>query len=337
MSEQVDRKKEKKEKKVEVSPASTPTPRLTRRSFLRSAGAIVAAATTGTAVTSCDSSVESVQSMLSPGQPALPSDPTIITTAPTAVGGPETEFYICRSGDGQPRALEFFRPHEARTVEAITARILPGTPDDPGAREAGVTNYIDCVLSSGLGFGEPTFREPPFAMGYAEDAPPTQEELDSNFSGIWLPNEQLERYGYQSVLTPREAYRIGLTALDRYANNRFGSNFVDLGEGDQDLVVEALATGEADGFDDPSADAFFETLREHTIEGMFSDPIYGGNHELAGWRLVGYPGAQRGYTPQEMMSEGIQREPQSLINLHHYHPGQTDERNVLLPVQGSDR
>ena len=308
--------------------------KLSRRLFLRSAGAMVAVATTGAAATSC---ANPLPQLTTPAQPAMPADPTIITTAPTARGGPTTPIQLYPALDGQPKPLEFFRPQEARTVEAITARILPGTPDDPGAREAGVVYYIDGVLSSGLGFGEPTFRQPPYALGYDEEAPPTAEELESSFGVVWLPNDQLERYGYQSVLTPREVYRVGLAALDRYSNSRFGSSFVDLSEEDQDAIVEALATDEADGFDDPSAESFFETLREHTIEGMFSDPIYGGNRNLVGWRLVGYPGSQRGYTVQEMKTEGYRREPQSLVNLHHYHPGHTDEPNVLLPVQGSER
>ena len=35
---------------------------------------------------------------------------------------------------------------------------------------------------------------------------------------------------------------------------------------------------------------FFQLLRAHTVEGMFSDPMHGGNAGLIGWQLVGYPG-----------------------------------------------
>lgn len=305
-----------------------------RRLFLRGAGALVAVATTGTAAASC--ATNPLQQLTAPAQPLLPADPNSITTMPTALGGPNTAIHLYPELGGENRPMEFFRPHEVRTVEAITARILPGTPDDPGAREAGVVYYIDGVLSSGLGYGEPTFRQPPYALGYDEESPPTAAELDSAYGVVWLPSDQLERYGYQSVLTPREVYRVGLAALDRYSNSEFGSNFVDLSEEQQDTIVEALANDEAEGFDDPSAETFFELLREHTIEGMFSDPIYGGNRNLVGWRLVGFPGSQRGYTVQEMKTEGYRREPQGLSDLHQYHPGQTNEPNVLLPIQGSE-
>lgn len=52
--------------------------------------------------------------------------------------------------------LKTFPPHEARIVEALTACLLPGTPDVPGAREAGVVNYIDNMLAFQQGFVEKT-------------------------------------------------------------------------------------------------------------------------------------------------------------------------------------
>ena len=36
--------------------------------------------------------------------------------------------------------------------------------------------------------------------------------------------------------------------------------------------------------------AFWTTLYQSVMEGMFSDPIYGGNRNKAGWRLIGFPG-----------------------------------------------
>jgi gluconate 2-dehydrogenase gamma chain len=36
---------------------------------------------------------------------------------------------------------------------------------------------------------------------------------------------------------------------------------------------------------------------------MFADPIYGGNKDFAGWRLVGFPGAHPAFTPADMQSK----------------------------------
>jgi gluconate 2-dehydrogenase gamma chain len=41
-------------------------------------------------------------------------------------------------------------------------------------------------------------------------------------------------------------------------------------------------------------------IREHTVEGYFCDPVYGGNRGAVGWKLVGFPGAHWGYTAEQM-------------------------------------
>mgnify|MGYP006391308779 CR=1 FL=1 len=40
---------------------------------------------------------------------------------------------------------------------------------------------------------------------------------------------------------------------------------------------------------------FFETLLANTIEGWFADPAYGGNRDMAGWKMIGFPGARYDY------------------------------------------
>src|SRR5712691_5031524 len=41
----------------------------------------------------------------------------------------------------------FFNHDDAATIGAFTERLMPGTPDKPGASDAGVLNYIDLALS----------------------------------------------------------------------------------------------------------------------------------------------------------------------------------------------
>lgn len=261
--------------------------------------------------------------------------------------------------------LNFFTLHEAQTVEAITARILPGTPDDPGAREARVVVYIDKLLSYDQGFAEPIYRLAPYAETYEGDSP-SGTATSEVYQVIWVQQDQLPRYGYQSALNAREIYRVGLRALDVYANARFGSDFIDLSEAQQDQIVgemaedddaqagasqpaqdaESGANGSGEGgeqssqnqisnfFTEPSATSFFEMLHEHTIQGMFCDPVYGGNRNMVGWKLINYPGAQRAYTEREMQTEAIQREPQSIVNLPHFHPGQPAGGQTVIPVSG---
>src|SRR5216683_3345880 len=40
---------------------------------------------------------------------------------------------------------------------------------------------------------------------------------------------------------------------------------------------------------------FFSLLRTNTIEGMFCDPMHGGNADMIGWQLIGFPGPRMGY------------------------------------------
>ncbi|MBK8020794.1 MAG: gluconate 2-dehydrogenase subunit 3 family protein [Chloroflexi bacterium] len=292
---------------------------VTRRTFLR--GVLIAAASIPVVASGCDLTAESPAPAVEP--PPLPR----------ALQYPEVPL----PPDDIPisRLLQSLQPHEARTVEALTARLVPGTPEDPGAREAGVVWYIDNMLAFSEGFTEATYRQPPFAEVYEGENPPE----DNPFEVVWVAGDQIERYGYQSILSPRETYRIGLRAVDQYAQKRFGSNFIALGEGDQDAIIQDMLDNKADTFGESfSSESFFHVLRRHTSEGMFSDPVYGGNQGMVGWMLVGYPGAQRAYTPQDVLTETQSfRQPQSLVHMSHFNPGQALEENVVfLPVSGSD-
>ena len=153
-------------------------------------------------------------------------------------------------GDGHGA---FLNHDGAATIAAFTERLMPGAPGKPGARDAGVLNYIDLAL----------------AGAYAD---------------------------------LQDFYRRGLAQLDQYCRKTYHSSFVQLDAARADEVIAALEEGKAGGFTWPSAQAFFNTIRTHTMEGMFADPLYGGNNDFAGWRLVGFPGAQAIFTPADMQS-----------------------------------
>ena len=235
-----------------------------------------------------------------------------------------------------PGTLGFFTPAEAITVEALTATLLPGTPEDPGAREAGVVFYIDGLLWYDRGFGTRTYYRPPFAMAYEGASPPTFRNF-TNTEILWIPKDMMSRFGWQSILTPREFYRMGIMAVNNYANSNYGANYAELSEEQQEEIMTALAEDEMDPIGGLDSSQFFEMLRDHTIEGMFGDPVYRGNRDLVGWRLIGYPGAQRAYTPIDMKDEAYftKREPQSIAMLHPFNPGEAAHPNVILPVSGS--
>lgn len=101
----------------------------------------------------------------------------------------------------------------------------------------------------------------------------------------------------------QDFYRRGLAALDAYCRLTHNASFSRLDAAKQDEVIAALAQGKATGFTWPTQQTFFNTLRTHTMEGMFADPVYGGNKDFAGWKLVGFPGTQPLYSAQDMSSK----------------------------------
>lgn len=234
----------------------------------------------------------------------------------TPVATPEVETPPDTSQSGPERPAAFFNLHEAETVDALVSRILPGSADDPGAHEAGVVFYIDRALGgTNLGYTLKTYTQGPFLVTAEEPVSVEAASSRDIYDYVIVAAEQASRYGYQSILTPQEVYRRGLDFVDAYAQSQFQKNFVDLDAEQQDSILTDMEADKATDFQGPSGKAFFTQLRNDTIEGMFSDPMYGGNRNLVGWKLIGYPGAQRTYTPDDMKNPNFRRDPQSLAQL----------------------
>ena len=89
----------------------------------------------------------------------------------------------------------------------------------------------------------------------------------------------------------RDVYRAGLAAVDAYARTSKGAAFAQLSPQNQDAVLTDLERNTASGFTTGSA-AFFNVVLNHTIQGTFCDPYYGGNDRFVGWDLIGYPGVR---------------------------------------------
>jgi len=96
------------------------------------------------------------------------------------------------------------------------------------------------------------------------------------------------------------AYREGLRTVGAHAREAFGGKVHDMPLVSQDQIMSALAADQLPGFAPGEAVAFFSMVWAHTMEGMFCDPAYGGNRNAVGWRLIGFPGAQYGYSAEDM-------------------------------------
>jgi gluconate 2-dehydrogenase gamma chain len=87
-------------------------------------------------------------------------------------------------------------------------------------------------------------------------------------------------------------YQVGLAALDAAAGS---DGFAALDDGKRD---DLLTQAESDELADIPP-GFFALLLEHTRQGMFGDPIYGGNRDFVGWDLIRYPGIKLVWTEEE--------------------------------------
>jgi gluconate 2-dehydrogenase gamma chain len=96
----------------------------------------------------------------------------------------------------------------------------------------------------------------------------------------------------------RASYSDGLAAVDAYARSRFGAALADLAPAQQDAVVRDMEQNVATGFPGGSR-TFFELVREHCLQGMFGDPVHGGNEDFIGWDLVGFPGVKLSFAAAE--------------------------------------
>lgn len=176
-------------------------------------------------------------------------------------------------------AFRFLSAGEARFLDAALARLIPADDLGPGAREADVTSFIDQRLAGGFGAHARQYRAGPWADGTPEQ-------------------------GWQSPLTPREVYRYGIAETDAHCVAQHGAAFHRLAASAQDALLQALERGQV-ALPSLASTLFFELLWRHAQEGFFADPRHGGNRDMVGWRLIGFPGVAASAYPAAMAQFGV--------------------------------
>ena len=168
-------------------------------------------------------------------------------------------------------AYLFFTPAEVAFINAAVGRLIPSDPVGPGGVEAGVTFFLDRQLAGKFGQGDHFYLGGPWPKGTAEQ-------------------------GYQSRFNPAQLYRAAIAAIGKYVGKAFGAGaFSGLLAEHQDKVLKGLESGAISLEDGVDSKSFFAMLLQNTKEGYFSDPIYGGNKDMAAWKMIGFPGAHYDY------------------------------------------
>jgi gluconate 2-dehydrogenase gamma chain len=160
----------------------------------------------------------------------------------------------------------FLNLDEAAFVEALVDHMVPADELTPKGTDLGINIYIDRALAGAWGKGDRLYMQGPWKPG--------------------VPSQ-----GYQLPLTPAQLYRAGIEAINAHCRKAYGKSFDGLSEQQREEVLVGLSTGKIAFESGLPARVFWTTLYQTVMEGMFSDPIYGGNRDKAGWRLIGFPGA----------------------------------------------
>lgn len=175
----------------------------------------------------------------------------------------------------------FFSPHEWKTVEALSARIIP-TDHDPGAKEARVVVFIDRYLS-GINY---VFASAD-GSGFLE--------MDGKHAHSWRAR----------IAELQQVYRAGIVDVDAVSQTTYGRKFVELDAESQDAVMVKISgkpkpaavnlgtTEPSTTFFQFSSDdglPFWPALCLHVKQGFYADPVYGGNKDRMAWKMIEFDG-----------------------------------------------
>jgi gluconate 2-dehydrogenase gamma chain len=160
----------------------------------------------------------------------------------------------------------FLNTEEAAFSETLVDHMVPADELTAKGTDIGLAVYIDRALASAWGKGDRLYMQGPWKLG--------------------APSQ-----GYQLPLTPAQLYRAGIEATNAHCTKTYGKSFDRITEAQREEVLLGLSRNTIT-FDSglPVRD-FWNVLYATVMEGMFSDPIYGGNRDKAGWKMLGFPGA----------------------------------------------
>jgi gluconate 2-dehydrogenase gamma chain len=179
---------------------------------------------------------------------------------------------------------------EVAFFSATSDTMIPKDELSPSGSECGVPSFIDRQLASAFGAGARMYRAGPYHQGTPEQ-------------------------GYQLPLTPRDFFAAGVEATNVWSRKTYGKTFDRLAPEQRIATLKEMEQGKAQ-FENFDSRLFFQRLLAITMEGFFSDPIYGGNRGKASWRMLGFPGLPATYADklEQYRNKRYVAEPQSIAD-----------------------
>lgn len=205
-------------------------------------------------------------------------------------GTPAAEAAPPQAAEASPETWLVLTAEEVAFFSATADTMIPADALSPSGTACGIPVFIDRQLASAWGAGARMYRVGPFVQGTPEQ-------------------------GYQLPLTPRDFFAAGVQATNAWSRRTYGKTFDHLTPDQRIEALTAMEQGKA-AFEDFDAKAFFQRLLAITMEGFFSDPIYGGNRDKASWRMLGFPGLPATYASkvEEYRDKRYVAEPQSIAD-----------------------
>lgn len=216
----------------------------------------------------------------------------------------------------------FFSPSEVPIVEALAEQIWPGDENTVGGRDAGVAVYIDRALTGAYMEMQPIYR---LGLDWVDQA--ANEESGANFAD--LSAEQQVAFLETHLGLPETTATGTPVASPVGEPENLGVEGMPLpgqdatpAAGGQPAGADATVTGGpmVAGGDPPAVedvDGFLQIFRTHTIEGLFADPVYGGNRDKQVWADLNYGGPYYVHTEEQQttMDAPLDIPIQSIIDL----------------------
>ena len=186
----------------------------------------------------------------------------------------------------------FLNPEEAAFVEAVVDHMVPADELTPKGTDIGLNIFIDRSLAGGWGKGDRLYMQGPWKPG--------------------VPSQ-----GYQLPLTPAELYRVGIAATNAACVKTYGKPFDKISADQRQEFLLAWQAGKVTYENGPPPRVFFGVVYQNVMEGMFADPIYGGNRDKAGWKMIGFPGVIAIYSEhiKTYRNKKYDIEPKSILDL----------------------
>lgn len=214
------------------------------------------------------------------GAVATPAADAVTKDSPTA------------TSDATAEPLYALTPNEAEFLVAVVDAFIPADDLSPSGSECGVVTFIDRQLAGAYGAGARLYQEGPFQ-----------------------PSNEQPQFGSQSPLAPLAFIRLGIAELDAWATAQRGARVGQLSRPILEALLRDIEGGKV-ALPRIDARAFFAALLQLSMEGFFSDPIYGGNRGKASWRMIGYPGLPATYAKaiKDHRGRRYEAEPRSIAD-----------------------